>query len=54
MVIQKRTMEFIMLSKATNALAKGDSISTNAIGDSISTNALHSKYLYIFMVKDMS
>ena len=68
----QKNMEFIMLCKAMNALARGewistnalgdsistnalgDSISTNALGDSISTNALHSKYLYIFMVKDMS
>ena len=40
-----------MLWKATNALARGDSISTNALGESISTNALHSN---ICMVKDMS
>ena len=31
MVTQKRTVEFIMLLKATNALARGDSISTNAL-----------------------
>ena len=29
-------------------------MNTLARGDLISTNALHSKYLYIFMVKDMS
>ena len=51
MVTQKRTMECMMLYNATNALARGDSISTNALGDSISTNALHSN---IFMVKGVS